>query len=69
MTQHLGLNISDRLADAIAKRTAETGDSKTTITTIALEKELGIQKNASLGDRVQLLEARVKFIEMKLNAS
>jgi hypothetical protein len=69
MSQHLGLNISDELADAIARRTAETGDSKTTITTIALEKELGVEKNASLSDRVQLLEAKVKFIEMKLDAS
>jgi hypothetical protein len=69
MPQHLGLNISDELADAIARRSAETGDSKTTITTIALEKELGIQKNASLGDRVQLLEARITFIELKLNVS
>ena len=69
MPQYLGLNISDEIASAIAKRTAETGESKTVIATIALEKELGIQKNATLGDRVKTLEHRVDQIESRLTSS
>jgi hypothetical protein len=67
MPQYLGLNISDEIADAIAKRTAETGESKTTIATIALEKELGIQKNATLGDRVDIVEVELKDLKQKVS--
>ncbi len=68
MSQYLGLNISDEIADAIAKRTAETGDSKTAIATIALKKELGIQKNKTLTDRVTKLELEVREIKARLDA-
>lgn len=67
MPQYLGLNISDEIADAIAKRTAETGESKTTIATIALEKELGIQKNATLGDRVDIVEVELKDLKQEVS--
>lgn len=68
MPQYLGLNISDDIADAIAKRTAKTGESKTTIATIALEKELGIAKNVTLSDRLTNLETRIAAIEARLDA-
>ena len=68
MTQYLGLNISDELAEAIAVRIIMTKETKTEIVTISLEKELGIQKNSTLGDRVDLLEQKVTSIEARLNA-
>ena len=68
MTQYLGLNISDELAEAIAARTIMTKETKTEIVIMSLEKELGIQKNSTLGDRVNLLEQKVTSIESRLNA-
>lgn len=68
MPRYLGLNISDEIANAIAKRTEATGESKTTIATIALEKELGIAKNATLSDRLTALEIRIAAIEARLDA-
>ena len=68
MTQYLGLNISDELADAIAARTAITKETKTEIVTIALEKELGIAKVETLIEKVESLDIRVTSIEARLNA-
>ena len=68
MTQYLGLNISDELAEAIAARTITTKETKTEIVIMSLEKELGIQKNSTLGDRVNSLEQKVTSIESRLNA-
>ena len=67
MTQYLGLNISDELADAIAARTAITKETKTEIVTIALEKELGIAKVKTLIEKVDSLDIRVAVIEARLN--
>jgi|GEM_PF-2591452 len=67
MTQYLGLNISDEIADAITERTAITGESKTVITTIALEKELGIKKDLNLIEKVENLDIRMTRIESKLD--
>ena len=67
MTQYLGLNISDELADAIAARTAITKETKTEIVTIALEKELGITKLETLIEKVESLDIRVASIEARLN--
>ena len=68
MTQYLGLNISDELAEAIVVRIIMTKETKTEIVIMSLEKELGIQKNSTLGDRVNLLEQKVTSIESRLNA-
>ena len=67
MTKFLGCQIPDRLDEAIAKRIAETKESKTQIATIALEKELGIQTNPTLSDRVTKLEQQVGDIEARLD--
>lgn len=68
MTKFLGCQIPDRLDEAIAKRIAETKESKTQIATIALEKELGIQTNPTLSDRVTKLEQQVSDIEARLDS-
>jgi hypothetical protein len=68
MTKFLGCQIPDRLDEAIAKRIAETKESKTQIATIALEKELGIQTNPTLSDRVTKLEQQVSDIEARLES-
>ncbi len=68
MPQYLGINISDEIADAIAKRTKETGESKTVITTIALEKELGIAKNATIGDRIEKVETELGRLNQKIES-
>jgi hypothetical protein len=67
MAKFLGCQISDELDEAIAKRIAETRESKTQIATIALEKELGIQTNLTLSDRVTKLEQQVGDIEARLD--
>jgi hypothetical protein len=66
MTQYLGLNISDELAEAIAARTAITQETKTEIVTTAIKKELGIQKNATLGDRVAFVEVELKDLKQQV---
>ena len=68
MTQYLGLNISDELAEAIAARTIMTKETKTEIVVMSLEKELGIQKNSTLGDRVEKLEAGFKTIDLRITS-
>jgi hypothetical protein len=68
MTKFLGCQISDELDVAIAKRIAETKESKTQIATIALEKELGLQTNQTLSDRVTTLEQKVSDIEARLDS-
>jgi hypothetical protein len=68
MAKFLGCQIPDRLDEAIAKRIAETKESKTQIATIALEKELGIQTNPTLSDRVTKLEQQVSDIEARLES-
>lgn len=67
MTKFLGVNISDKLDDAIAQRISETKETKTEIVTTALEKELGIQKNATLGDRVEVMEKKLDELKQKVN--
>ncbi len=67
MTKFLGVNISDELDEAIAQRIAETKKTKTEIVTTALEKELGIQKNATLGDRVEIIEKELDELKQEVS--
>ena len=67
MTQYLGLNISNEIADAITARTALTKETKTEIVTTALEKELGIKKSLNLLEKVEALDHRVAIIEARLD--
>jgi hypothetical protein len=64
MTQYLGLNISDEIADALTQRIETTKETKTGIVTIALEKELGLRKDPSLLDRVENIENEINKIKL-----
>jgi hypothetical protein len=69
MTQYLGLNIPDEIADAIADRIAITKETKTDIVINALSKDLGIAKPETLIGLVKSLDVRVANIEARLGAN
>ena len=68
MSSRYGFRCPDDVAIALEKHLEETNQEATGFLVSLIRKELGIEKNSTLSERVESLEVKVSVIEARLNS-